>query len=108
MYTKHDKLLREYKLCIDEKRYYDAHEAIEELWFPRRFEHNDELKLLKGFINAAVSFELIKRQREEPSKKAWATYIKYRQLLYKIDSPFLNEYQSLSRHIEAIKHSKSI
>jgi len=106
MYSKHQKLLNEYKLCIDEKRYYDAHEAIEELWFPRRFEECNELKLLKGFINAAVSLELTKRQREKPSQKAWATYIKYRQLLYKIDSPFLNEYQSLVRHLEAIKYAK--
>ena len=108
MYTKHEKLLKEYRLCMDEKRYYDAHEAIEELWFPRRFESDNELKLLKGFINAAVSFELIKREREKPSQKAWATYLKYRPLLYKINSPFLNEYHTLARHIEAIKHSKSI
>jgi len=108
MYSKHEKLLREYRLAIDEKRYYDAHEAIEEIWFPRRFQSDNELKLLKGFINAAVSFELIKRQREKPSQKAWSTYIKYRQLLYKIDSPFLNEYHSIARHIEAIKYSRSI
>jgi len=108
MYTKHDKLLREYKLCIDEKRFYDAHEAIEEIWFPRRFEKCNELKLLKGFINAAVSFELSKLQREKPSQKAWATYIKYRPLLYKVSSPFLNEYHSIARHIESLKHSKSV
>jgi len=106
MYSKHDKLLKEYRVAIDEKRYYDAHEAIEELWFPRRFEECNELKLLKGFINAAVSFELTKRQREKPSQKAWATYIKYRPLLYKIKSPFLNEYHGISRHIEAHKHAK--
>jgi hypothetical protein len=108
MYSKHERLLKAYRVAIDEKRYYDAHEAIEELWFPRRFEECNELKLLKGFINAAVSFELIKRQREKPSQKAWATYIKYRQLLYKIDSPFLNEYHRLTRHIEALKHSQSV
>ena len=108
MYTKHKRLLQEYRLAIDEKRYYDAHEAIEEIWFPRRFEECNELKLLKGFINAAVSFELTKRQRKEPSQKAWSTYIKYRQLLYKINSPFLNEYHMLARHIETIKHTKSI
>ena len=105
MYSQHKKLLDKYRLCIDEKRYYDAHEAIEELWFPRRFEDSNELKLLKGFINAAVSFELIKRQRKKPSQRAWATYIKYRQLLYKIDSPLLNEYHQLARYVEAIKHT---
>ena len=108
MYSKHDKLLREYRLCIDEKRYYDAHEAIEELWFPRRFEDNNEIKLLKGFINAAVSFELLKKKRQEPSQRAWKTYIKYRPLLYKVNSPFLNHYHTIARHIESVKHSKNI
>ena len=108
MYSQHTKLLQEYTLCINEKRYYDAHEAIEALWFPRRFEECNELKLLKGFINAAVSFELIKRQREKPSQKAWATYLKYRPMLYKISSPYLNEYHAIARRIEALRDSQKI
>jgi len=108
MYTKHKEKIARYKLCIDEGRYYDAHEELEELWFPRRFEENDEIKLLKGFINAAVSFELIKRGRKNPSKKAWANYLKYRPLLYKISSPFLNDYHKLSRHIESLHHTQNI
>ena len=94
MYSKHESLLKEFKLCIDEKRYYDAHEAIEELWFTRRFEECNELKLLKGFINAAVSFELIKRKRVKPS--------------HKVSSPFLNEYHAISRDIEKLKYSNAI
>ena len=105
MYSKHDKLLKEYRLCLDKKRYYDAHEAIEELWFPHRFEDENEIKLLKGFINAAVSFELIKKKREKPSQTAWKTYIKYRPLLYKVNSPFLNHYHAIARHIEKIKYT---
>ncbi len=108
MHSKHEELLNEFSLCIDEKRYYDAHEALEEIWFPRRFEENNEVKLLKGFINAAVSFELIKRSREKPSKKAWMNYLKYRPLLYKVNSPFLKEYHSLARKIEQIYHTKTI
>ena len=108
MYSKHEKLLNEFSLCIDEKRYYDAHEALEKIWYPRRFEDDNEIKLLKGFINAAVSFELIKRGREKPSKKAWMNYLKYRPLLYKVNSPFLNQYHSLSRKIELIYHSKTV
>jgi len=108
MYTKHKKLLKEFLVCLDEKRYYDAHEAIEELWFPRRFEKTNELQLLKGFINAAVSFELIKLGREKPSQKAWSTYIKYRPLLYKIDSPFLNDYHTILRTLENKRYSKTL
>jgi hypothetical protein len=103
MYSKHEKLLKEFRLCIDEKRYYDAHEAVEELWFPRRFENDNEIKLLKGFINAAVSFELLKKKRQKPSQTAWKTYIKYRPLLYKLNSPFLKEYHAIARDLEKIK-----
>ncbi|MEA3370590.1 MAG: DUF309 domain-containing protein [Campylobacterota bacterium] len=102
MSTKHKKLLDEFLLCLDEKRYYDAHEALEEIWYPRRFEKNDEMNLLKGFINASVSFELVKRNREESSKKVWKNYLKYRPLLYKIKSPFINDYHSLCRAIDKI------
>ena len=108
MESKYEELIKEFILCIDEQRYYDAHEALEELWFPRRFEDNNEVKLLKGFINASVSFELIKRGRSKPSDKAWANYIKYRPLLYKVSSPFLNDYHKISRLLESIKYKNSL
>lgn len=108
MYSKHKKLLDEFVVCIDEKRYYDAHEALEKIWYPRRFEENNEIKLLKGFINASVAFELIKRGRENPSKKAWKNYLKYRPLLYKVTSPYLNTYHFLARKIEQIHHTKTV
>ena len=88
--------------CLDEERFYDAHEALEEAWFPRRFEDSNEVRLLKGFINASVSFELHKRNKIQQSKKVWLNYLKYRQLLFKIDSPHLNELYRLSRYVEKI------
>ncbi|MEN4053685.1 MULTISPECIES: DUF309 domain-containing protein [Sulfurimonas] len=93
----------EFKACLREERFYDAHEALEVLWFPQRFEATNETKLLKGFINAAVSLELIKRGRVKQSKKVWLNYLKYRQLLFSIDSPYLNEYYKLSRTLEHIQ-----
>ena len=101
------KQIQEYILCLNEKRYYDAHEALEALWFPRRFENNAEIKLLKGFINAAVSFELRNRGRTPQSKKVWANYLKYRQELFKIDSKYLNNYYKLTRLVEKI-HNNSL
>jgi len=108
MYSKHKKLLKEFTLCIEEERFYDAHEALEEIWFPRRHEDNNEVRLLKGFINASVAFELIKRGRQKPSDKAWANYIKYRPLLYRVSSPFLNDYHKLARELEYLKYQKKI
>ena len=97
----------EFKLCLREERFYDAHEALEELWFPRRFEQSDEVKLLKGFINAAVSFELIKKGRIHQSKKVWQNYLKYRPLLFKLNSDYLNEYYQLSRKIEFLRYNST-
>ena len=103
---KHAQMLKEYLVCLEEERYYDAHEALEVIWFPRRFENNDEMNLLKGFINASVSLELLKLQREKPSKKAWRTYLKYRPLLYKVNSVFLRDYHHIARCIESIKYKQ--
>jgi hypothetical protein len=88
--------------CLNEERFYDAHEVLEEVWFPRRFEDTNEVKLLKGFINAAVSFELYKLGRYKQSQKVWLNYLKYRQLLFKVDSLMLNKYYIITRHIEVI------
>lgn len=95
--------IKEFILCLDEKRYYDAHEALEASWFPRRFEKENEVMLLKGFINAAVSFELHKRGRKQQSQKVWGNYLKYRQLLFKTHSHYLNAYYQLSRYVENIQ-----
>lgn len=95
------KQLEHYIKCFDEEKYFQAHEALESVWFPRRFEDNDEIRLLKGFINAAVSFELLKRGRKTQSKRVWKNYLKYKQLLHKIDSPYIKKYHKLAKHIES-------
>ena len=95
--------LDEFIKCLNEQRYYDAHESLEAVWFPRRFEDSNEMRLLKGFINATVSFELAKRGRKEASKRVWKNYLKYRPLLYKVDSPHLKQYHHIARHIESLK-----
>lgn len=87
---------------IDEGRYYDAHEDLEHLWFPRRFEQHDEIKLWKGFINAAVCFELIKRGRSEASRRAWETYLKYLPLLETLVAP----HKELYGKIAVLIHNK--
>lgn len=91
-----------FKKYLEEKRFYDAHEVLEEAWFPRRFEQSNEVKFLKGLINASVSFELYKKGKIKQSKKIWTNYLKYRQLLFKVESVHLNEYYQLSRYVEEI------
>jgi len=66
-----------YKELIEKESYYEAHEVLEELWFPIRKRKDDYTLTLKGFINAAVSLELYKRDKLEQSKKIYKVYIKY-------------------------------
>ena len=99
----HSQALKNFIVSLDESRFYDAHEDLEELWFPRRFEEDDEVKLLKGFINAAVSFELIKKGKLEASKKVWKNYLKYIPLLQIIDSKHKEMYKKIALHVEEIK-----
>lgn len=98
--------IQEFVFCLQEQRFYDAHEALEEVWFPRRFEKSDEMNLLKGFINASVSFELFKRGKEMQSQKVWQNYLKYRGLLFKVESQYKNLYYQLSRDLEALNRDK--
>ena len=103
--TKH---VDDFTLALDEKRFWDAHEVLEKLWFEKRFEDSNEVRLLKGFINAAVSFELEKRDRENASKRVWKTYLKYRQLLFKTGSKKVKLYYDIFLKIENVKkHSFS-
>jgi len=71
------KEIEKFKELINLKEYYNAHEALEELWFPIRKNKDDYCLLLKGFINAAVSLELYKRDKITQSKKIFLIYKKY-------------------------------
>lgn len=98
-------LIDEFVARLEAGCYYDAHESLEELWFPRRFEDSDEVRLLKGFINAAVSFELVKRGRPVPSERAWSNYLKYLPLLEQIESEFCDAYRNVVRKIDSIRNA---
>jgi hypothetical protein len=97
MITRKAKVFEE---CLAKGCFYEAHEVLEELWFPRRFEKENEVQFLKGCINASVSFELYKRGRKARAKQVWATYLKYRQLLFQLNTPHLNTYYQLLRTID--------
>ena len=86
----------EYKELILEHKFFEAHEVLEEFWFPRRKDKSKEVLIVKGFINAAVSFELKKRGREENSKKVWQVYLKFSQLIEASD----REFQELKKFVE--------
>ncbi len=92
-------------VSLNEGRYYDAHEDLEEIWFPRRFEDNNEVLLWKGFINAAVSFELIKKGRPTPAKRVWGNYQKYLAVLGTFETPHYEMYVKIAQLIDQ-KHKE--
>ena len=99
------KYLEKFILQLSQEKFYDAHESLEVIWFPKRFKDDDEIRLIKGFINAAVSFELIKKGRLEASQKVWKNYLKYEPLIDKVDSNYTSYYKSIILQIQKTKTS---
>jgi len=73
---------------INEDKFFEAHEALEKLWFPIRKENSKTQKILRGFINSAVSFELVKRGRFDGAKRVWKNYEKSMKLVSNEDKYF--------------------
>jgi len=86
---------------IEAGDYYEAHEVFEEVWYPRRFEEKEEVRLIKGYINAAVAFELVKKGRMTPARKAWNTFLKYRPLLFSIAVEDQKMYEAVEKVLDA-------
>ena len=61
---------------LQNELFYEAHEALEEIWFDLRFETCNDVRLVRAYINAAVSFELVKRGREKSGLKPWGFFQK--------------------------------
>lgn len=92
--------LDDFMQCLDEERFHEAHDVLEHIWFARRFEKSDETNLLKGYINAAVSFELVKRGRKDSAQKVYNTYLKYKDLRLHVSSQFSQKYVQIEQKIE--------
>ena len=100
--------LEGFLLCLDEERFYDAHEELEHVWFPRRFEKDSEMLLLKGYINAAVSFELIKKGRKDSAQKAYNTYLKYRDLRLHVSSLYNEKYLIIEQKLNTLAKERNL
>ena len=84
--------------------FFEAHEALEEIWFPLRFEKSDEVRFIRACINAAVSFELVKRGRAQASKKPWGFYEKHLYLFDTVNPAHETIYQNICDTIELISN----
>lgn len=65
-----EEAIKEYLKLIEEEEYFEAHEVMEEAWHPLRLKKHPLANLAKGFINAAIGFEHIKRDRKNAKIKA--------------------------------------
>ncbi|CAA6813243.1 MAG: Unknown protein [uncultured Sulfurovum sp.] len=62
--------LKDYLNLLEEKKYFDAHEVLEEAWHPLRKKNHPLKNLAKGLINGAICFEHLKRNRQDALRKA--------------------------------------
>lgn len=100
--------LDKFKTSILKHNYYEAHEDLEEWWFPKRMQKSDEVLFVKGLINCAVSFELHKRGKLDGAKRVWKNYLKYKNLIEKLDVDYLDEYKKAIIFLEDIARKKGI
>ncbi len=62
---------------IENDRFVEAHEIMENYWREIRKTDHPLKNLCKGFINGATAFELVKRDKMKGAFQLWATYEKY-------------------------------
>jgi len=66
-----------FALEIESECYFEAHETLEEAWLLAKRASHPQTLLLKGLINAAISFEHIKRNRSNALKSSRITIQSY-------------------------------
>jgi uncharacterized protein len=69
--------LTSYMELMRSEEYFEAHEVLEEVWHPLRRSGDTRRDIVRGYINAAVSFEHIKRDRGDVKSKALTTMSAY-------------------------------
>jgi predicted metal-dependent hydrolase len=69
--------LREYIALLKREEYFEAHEVLEEAWHSLRLKKHSLASFVRGYINAAIAFEHLKRDRKNAEKKALKTLSAY-------------------------------
>jgi len=66
---------------LNNDEFANAHEVMEKQWKAYKKVDHPKTKLLKGYINGATAFELLKRNKEDGAHRLWAVHEKYLPLL---------------------------
>lgn len=72
-----EEALHAYLALMTQGEYFEAHEVLEEAWHPLRLRKDPLANLVKGLINGAVSFEHIRRKRDNYESKALRVMASY-------------------------------
>ncbi|HIP40879.1 MAG TPA: DUF309 domain-containing protein [Campylobacterales bacterium] len=68
---------------IEKELYFEAHEILEEIWHKAKKKNHPQTLLIKGLINASISFAHIKRGRKtalKSSKTTIKSYYRYKDM----------------------------
>jgi len=97
--------IKQYLDLLDKEEYFEAHEIMEEAWHPLRLKKDPLANLVKGFINGAISFEHIKRDRKNAHKKAKRVMESYDRHIYlcKEDIEFYDLFLEAKNTIDMLK-----
>ncbi len=89
------KELKEFLHVVSKNDFIEGHEVLEEQW--RKWKKTPTMKeesyILKGLINGSTALALKVKQKNAPSLKVWATFLKYSPLIDSIDSKFSTSYK---------------
>ena len=110
MLTMNDDLegaLQVYLVLLDEEAYFEAHEVLEEAWHPLRLKGHPLKNLVKALINAAVSFEHLKRNKRDAGRKALRVMESYERHkgVYRDDIEFARLFKQACEKVETLKSS---
>ncbi len=99
--------LKAYLRLMDKEEYFEAHEVLEEAWHPLRLSDHPLKNLVKGLINGAVSFEHLKRNREDAGRKALRVMESYERYkgLYNDEIVYAALFKKSCQKIETLKSS---
>lgn len=97
--------LKTYLKLLDEEAYFEAHEVLEEAWHPLRLKKDPLANLVKGFINGAITFEHVKRNRKnmpDKARRVIASYERYVDLCTE-NIVYASLFKEAKEKIEALK-----
>jgi len=74
-------VIKEFIDDLKSENFAGAHEVMEKKWKSYKKISHPKTKLLKGFINGATAYELVKRGNIDGAKRLWGVYEKYLPLM---------------------------